>query len=362
MSKIPKRDGQKLNGIAPSVFALAFLLVGIPLFSTYLISSAMYFGDDPVVESYTKSDILLGEYPFYSKSGDGPDAKCDAAWQSMTSANCSASLSAWPYSSLMAFNDTWHQRLQGCASGSGYISNLNSLDCGDSGYVIHQNITSRLADSDRTFPIVSYNFTGTTLEECDWNSASPIHGDSKVDYTITVEHIKRQPIWAGTNIWTYAYSAEEIEMSGTSNFNNSFVDVLGYSYPEDEINYRGCRAKVNVVHDLDFIDLDNMNRMIEDYRENSSESFGIFISIELDNLRTEGGYSWSSRNFHNPFTGNNDTTVKMYLDLVTYELDPMNTFIRFGVAGMGIGFWLIAIASTPYWDPFISKMQGVRKQ
>ena len=119
-------------------------------------------------------------------------------------------------------------------------------------------------------------------------------------------------------------------------------------------------TKINVVHDFDFIDLDNLNRIIDDYRR--------FIRIlwhcdyiELDNLRTEGGYSWSSRNYHNPFTATM-IPVKMYLDLVTYEIDPMNTFIRFGVAGMGLGFWLIAIASTPYWDPFISKMQGVRKQ
>lgn len=360
MSKIPKRDGQKLNGIAPSVFALAFLLVGIPLASTYLISGAMYFGDEPVIESYTKRDILLGEYPFYSKSGDGPDAKCDAGELSYIGANCTASINTWTsLYNIQSYNDTWHQKLTGCADGS--VGTLSSFDCGDSDYIISQNISSRFVDSSRTFPIIQYNFTSQTVEECNWDSANPIHGDSLVDYTIKIQHYKRSPILHGTSVWTLAYVHDEIIIEDTQAFNNSFVSNIGYSTTTGQPNYYSCKSKINVIHDFSFIDLDNLNRMIEEYIGNGSESFGLFATIELDNLRTDKGYSWSSRNYENPFWGNNGSTVEMYLDLVTFELDPMNTFIRFGVAGMGLGFWLIAIASTPYWDPFIKKTQEVRK-
>ena len=47
----------------------------------------------------------------------------------------------------------------------------------------------------------------------------------------------------------------------------------------------------------------------------------------------------------------------LFIDFELVELDAVNTFLKFGVFFMGAGFWLIGIASTPYWDPFIKKVK-----
>ena len=91
-----------------------------------LISSAMYFGDDPVVESYTRSDILLVN-THLPKSGNGPDAKCDAAFQGISSSNCSA-VTNWRYQLMVSMkHGTKDCRV---VQVGGYM-NLR-LDCGDS--------------------------------------------------------------------------------------------------------------------------------------------------------------------------------------------------------------------------------------
>ena len=38
MKEIPKREGQKLQGTTPSVFALAFLIIGVPLISSLIVN------------------------------------------------------------------------------------------------------------------------------------------------------------------------------------------------------------------------------------------------------------------------------------------------------------------------------------
>jgi hypothetical protein len=347
MSAIPKRKGQRLNGVMPSVFALAFLLILVPIMSTYLISGAMFFGGEPVVEGYGKSDVLLGDYPYYESSGDGIDAKCDSGSLSYSSVNCTSSLSNYgSYQSLMMHTGKWYQTLSGCANGSGSTYQL-SFDCGDSDYRISQNITAKL-NIDKIFPIIQFNITSPYIQDCDWARM----GDSKVDYTVTLSHMKRDPLFAGTSIWTYGYIDDTLSMSSTESFNNSWIVNF-----DPSINL--CQVKINIeiTHELDFIQLDQLSQMLDDYRMSMNESFGMFITIELDNLRTDSGRLWSNVGYFNPFHGNNDSQVRMTLDFVQYDVDPLNTFLRFGVFFMGIGFWAIALASTPYWDPFIQKVK-----
>ena len=179
-------------------------------------------------------------------------------------------------------------------------------------------------------------------------------GDSFANYNIRLHHVKRFPVLSGTSLWSGVYIHDTIEVSDTERFNSSYIE-------NSQGGIDTCRPKINIIHEYDFIELDNINRMISDFKTNGSDSFGIFVVVEINDLRTDEGYSWSSRNYYNPFWGENDTHVKMELDLVTYDVDPINTFLRFGVLFMGVGFWLIALASTPYWDPFVQRMQRGNK-
>lgn len=393
MKEIPKREGQKLTGLTVSAFALAFLLFVVPFVSTYLISVATYFGNDPLVEGYTKSDALLGPYPFYEKSGDGPDAKCDAGELSYSSSNCTASLStfsepgSYPIQEVLDHEAVWHQGLTGCAETGNYGSSMFP-DCGDSDYRISQNIT-QIIDNNRIFPSVYLNYTNSQPVNCDWSRM----GESKVDYTISFKHYKRDPIFAGTSIWTYGYVDESLELKGTHRFNSSleatwsstttegllpgYDDLACHNFPGgcatssipayyyEYITTTTCNTyrTIQVYHEMDFLEVEGLNDLLEHWRdtEGDNESFGIYMTIEMDNLRTRAGSSWSSKNYHNPFHGDNDSRVQMTFELVTYDIDPINTYLRFGVLGMGIGFWVIAIASTPYWDPLIKRQMGVKK-
>lgn len=356
MSKvIPPREGQKLNGIAPSIFALAFLLVGIPFASTYIISAGTYFADDPVKVGYERQDIANGPYPFYERSGDGPDSKCESQYPALPGwgANCTTSFNNWGITEFSTYNSTWHQKLTGCADGSTGSTPI-SMDCGDSGYKITQNITNWVV-SDSVFPKIEYRFLNEDVRTCDYNHM----GDSKVDYTITFNLVLRTQNWWGTNIWMSQYIEDSVSMSGTHSFNNS-VESVSFSSGMPPVPFFGCSLQVEAEHEMDFIELDQVSRLMDEHFNNIENSFGIYITIELDDLRREDNRKWSQVNFFNPFHGDNASTVEMYLEFEMYESAPINTVVRLGVFGMGIVFWLIAIASTPYWDPFVKKYNEVR--
>ncbi len=357
MSKeIPKKEGQKLNGVFPSIFALAFLLVGVPFASTYLVTGAIMFGGEPIVRGYNGDDILLGEYPYYVQSGDGTESKCANPFElGYFGANCTASLQQFGPTSLggmayyLAYRDSgnkWYQALPGCGNGTSNGIAYNAVDCGDSGFHIQQNVTSKMTQG-RISPVIDFRIQGDLATVCE----SLKGGDSKVDYTIKFMHVKRQPILYGTNLWTYPVIYDEMVFEGTSEY-----DSVGDYEPGNSF----CSPQLLVSHEMDFIEVRQFDEMLEEYFENTTDSFGIFFDIQLDNIRNDEGYLYDQIGWQNPFWGDNSSRIRMELDFVEYKVDPLNTIVRFGILAMGFGFWAIALASTPYWDPIIKK-KGVKK-
>lgn len=346
--EIPKRDGQKLNGVFPSVFALAFLMVGVPFLSTLIVDGSLWFGDSSkYVSSYSRENTLGGEgdFPFWVKSGDGLDSKCDGNnVVTPQRLDCSANITTgYSYQQTIdAINNPtkWHMGLPHCSNvsaGTGAASR-----CGDSGYIITQNITSRL-EVDRLFPSIYIQFTN----DIEYLFNEDRMGDSKVDFKITISHYERCPIFAGTNTWTCGYIEDQLVLEGIENFEN-YVEL------SNGLN----RLQIEIDYSMDFVELDKLSEIVDDHFNNINESFGLYMTIELDNLRTERGYPWSNVGYYNPFTQGADGNHEMYLDFVQLKRDPFNIFLKFGVFAMGIGFWLIALASTPYWDPFIKKVRN----
>lgn len=348
MSKeIPKREGQKLNGVFPSVFALAFLMVGVPFLSTLIVDGSLWFGDSSkYVSSYTRENALAGEgdFPFWVQSGDGVDSKCTSTnIVRVSRADCSANITTgYSYNQTIAAinNPTkWHMGLPHCSNSSAATGAASR--CGDSGYIVTQNITSRL-ELDRLFPSIYVQFTN----DIQYLYNSQRMGESKVDFKITISHFMREPIFAGTNIWTYGFVDEQIVIEGIETFDNHV-----------ELSNGLHRLQIEIDYSMNFVELDQLSQILDNYYNNINESFGIFMTIELNNLRTERGYAWSNVGYYNPFTQGADGNHEMYLDFVQLKRDPFNLFLRFGVVIMGVGFWGIALASTPYWDPFIKKVK-----
>lgn len=352
MSKeIPKRDGQKFNGVFPSVFALAFLMVGVPVLSTMIVQGALYLGDESkYVSSYSSANVLTGEgeYPFWVQSGDGPDSKCQynpsnsylVPGGTDCTANVTNAYSITQAIDAVANGEVWHQGLPHCSNSS------TSNDCGDSGYILTQNITSRL-EIDRIFPSMQFVLANDIEQACNDDRT----GFSKVDFTITITHTMRPAIFANTNIWTYGEIENEMIITGTHGFNN-YVEVS-----DDP-----CMmiTQIEVQYDMDFVEIDQLTNLLDDFWNNRNESFGVYLTLELNNLRTERGYPWSNVGYFNPLTMGADGNHELYIDFIQLKADPFNTFLKFGVIGMGLGFWFIALASTPYWDPFIKKVKEKR--
>ncbi len=348
MSKeLPKRDGQKFNGVFPSVFALAFLMVGVPVLSTFIIEGALYMGDESkYVSSYNKFNSITGEgdYPFWVQSGDGPDSKCQQIGDSNLlpggpdcNANLTNAYSVTQAIDAVANGDVWHQGLPHCSS-----SNTTN-DCGDSGYILTQNITSRL-EVDRIFPSMQFVLANDIQQACNEDRT----GYSKVDFKITISHMIRSSTFANTNIWTYGELFDEIKLSGTHNFDNY-----------NEVSDDPCMmiTQIEVAYDMDFVEIDQLTNLLDNFWNNRNESFGIYLTLELNNLRTERGYPWSNVGYFNPLTMGADGNHELYIDFIQLKADPFNTFLKFGVIAMGLGFWFIALASTPFWDPFIKKVK-----
>jgi len=352
MKEIPKREGQKLQGTTPSVFALAFLIIGVPLISSLIVEYAIYLGDEErYYSSVSRSDSLLGDFPQYRQSGNGPDSLCNS--QNPLGVSDIACIATPDIADVLEHdqqttthgNETRrHFTMPSC-------TNITLGNCGSSGYIIDYNFTNRYDEqlSNKMFSIFQFNVTNEQQVACQTGLTS---GESRLDYKVRFSIWEREPLFWGTSIWTFGYEREFVEFDGNYLFNSSFVTFKGTTFDL-------CRITINFEHILSFVELDEMTNLFNNFDNDRNETFGIFMTVEINNLRNEKGYSWDSTSYYNPFemssTFSSDTWL--FIDFELVELDAVNTFLKFGVFFMGAGFWLIGIASTPYWDPFIKKVK-----
>ena len=329
---IPKREGQKLQGIFPSVFALAFLLVAVPFASTYLVTGALSFGGESVVEGYDRTDVILGNYPYYKSTGDGTESKCiDMNEASAIAANCAASLQQFAPASLGGTSligsytnsgGKWYQALPGCANGtSSNPGTFMNPYCGDSNFIIAQNITDKMKPN-KIAPIIESRVKSDWTSQCNGFRG----GDSFVDYTIRINTQKRIPALQGTNLWTAGYIQDEVKFTGTHEFDSVIKEGINISLaggssagiPLPTVSTL-CKAQIEVIHELDFAEIQELTDLLEKYHENNTDFFGIFLEIEFDNIRSDDGYKYSQIGYYNPFWGNNDSRVEFTLDFVTFK-------------------------------------------
>lgn len=352
MKEIPNKPGQKFQGTTPSVFALAFLIVGVPIISALIVNYAIYLGDEEqYYSSVSRSDSLLGPFPNYRQSGDGVDSLCNSnSPLTVSDPSCYGSADIadtveHDQGITNHGNETRrHFRLPDC-------TNITGGNCGSSGYIIDYNFTQRYDEqlSNKMFPIFQFNVTNEQQVACQQGLSM---GPSRLDYKVRFSIWERDPIFWGTSIWTFGYEREFVEFGGNYAFNSSFITTKGTTFDL-------CRVTVNFEHILSFVELDEMAELFSNFDADRAETFGIFMTVEVNNLRTEDGYSWDSTSYYNPFEMSSTFSSEtwLFIDFKLVEMDAVNTFLKFGVFFMGAGFWAIGLASTPYWDPFIKKVK-----
>ena len=78
----------------------------------------------------------------------------------------------------------------------------------------------------------------------------------------------------------------------------------------------------------------------------------------MDNLRTENDAPYDYTTYYSPFQGPSREASYFNVKTPTYEVDAINFTLRIGILTLGIGFWVIALASTPLWNPTKARLFG----
>jgi len=112
--------------------------------------------------------------------------------------------------------------------------------------------------------------------------------------------------------------------------------------------------------DLNF-NFDGLNALdIADFvRSNGNNMSNISAIIEIENLRSQNETFFSTGNeefIPLPFKGNGEYKVSYGVKYVS--VTNTNFFLKGGALILGVGLFALAIASTPYWDPFANLFKG----
>lgn len=339
---IPKREGQKLNGTGVSVFALVFLLIGVPVASAYLIDFALYFGGEEIEYNSAEGSNAGNLYKVNTGSSSAAACTNNSIEDLDTCINEKSG-------GILYFKGERYHTFGGCEN---YTNNPNSLTQaqynGNSGFCGSDNhdffvSVENLFVQNRTFPSVELEFVGGTSYVCDPN----YFGESLVD--VKLKFVRYSPTaWYTTPAGPVApinyVLNDTFELSSdTLSFDNGGI----YDYEETDM----CNPTVNVRYDLSLKELNTL----EDFRKGYlavNHSFDIvYLLIEMDNFRTETGTPYDYSNYYLPFQGAGSDTNYGRVSVPTFEVDAVNFTLKIGVLFLGLGFWVLALASTPLWNP-----------
>lgn len=330
MSKeIPNKEGQALNGTGVSIAALVFLLVGVPVVSVYLIDIAIYFGGEEI--TYSTGENPNQGQPVWVNTGDNNSMCMGNDLDQLEDCGLIATIPQGP----QYYNGDFYHTLHGCENYTQQPKPFGAGGfCGSDGYELFVPF-SGLMKQNRTFPEIKVEFVSNDLYICD----SLNFGDSKIDYELEI--VRYAPTGVIINNQLAYFPNENVTMKGTSTFNNGGE----YNYAETDL----CNPTITVTHSLSMAELDDLNDVRESFF-NSSSSI-IYLKISLDNLETYSGTPYEYTQFYSPFQGPSLEYHYFNVEIPTYEVDAVNFILKLGILILGLGFWIIAFASTPLWNP-----------
>lgn len=343
--EIPKREGQRFNGTGVSVAALVFLLIGVPVASAYLIDIAIYFGGEEIEYNTTEEPYT----PLQTvNSGSSDAARC--VNNSIDDLDlCTMERNG----AIRYFKGERYHTISGCENYTNNPSasvqaqyNGNTGFCGSDNYDFLISIESLLIQN-RTFPAIEIEFVGGTSYLCDSN----YFGGSKVDFKLTFSRYSPTAFaltpQGDLAPVTYAKNDSFI-IQDTESFDNGG----NYEYEETDL----CNPTVSFIYSLSLSELNDLEEFRKGYFESNTTWELVYLSIELDNFRTESGTPYDYSNYYLPFQGAGSDVNYGRVSVPTFEVDAVNFTLKVGVFALGIGFWLLAIASTPFWNPIKERL------
>jgi hypothetical protein len=338
--EIPKREGQRFNGTGVSVAALVFLLIGVPVASAYLIDIAIYFGGEEVEYNTTE--------PPYSTFTAINTGSSDAARCVNNSVDALDICYGERTGAIRYFKGEKYHTISGCENYTNNPSasvqaqyNGNTGFCGSDNYDFLISVES-LFIQNRTFPAIEIEFVGATSYICDSN----YFGSSKVDFKLTFSRYSATQLALTPNgqLAPVSYAKNDtFSITDTANFDNGGT----YVYEETDL----CNPTVSFTYSLSLSELSTLEDFREGYFESNTTFELVYLIVELDNFRTESGTPYDYSNYYLPFQGAGSDANYGRVSVPTYEVDAVNFTLKIGVFAIGLGFWILAIASTPFWNP-----------
>lgn len=369
---IPKVKGQGIQGLGVSIAAVVTLTLILPIATAYIVEFALFFSDDDIPNVAPDRISTSGgmfnnpnrdiDHMIYEESGEGPNATYSMSNYSTNSAfspghitRSSVNVGNSIFGGFGGSSDysnaanNYHKGkyrliLPGC---NGAVSG-NTIDCGDSGYILQSNITHQATQNFMTYSRLLFEFQK--------DSTQPFNefqfGENILDYVITFnvwEYDANTPAQTfNTNGAVGNYFIDDsVRMTGTNLFSN-----CDYGEFEEE---DFCHPTITVDHVPDFVEFNALTTLLKNFQNNPVNK-SIWVKLEINNLRTEDGKAWDMTTRVNPFKGGALDKIYANYDFETNEIDPVNTALRLGITGLGIFLWAVAIASTPFWDPVSSRI------
>ena len=337
--EIPKNEGQALNGTGVSVFALVFLLIGIPVASAYLIDFALYFGGEEI--EYSSTEDLNANFQAIN-TGSSEFARCN----NKSVENLDSCDNGLVSGAIRYFKGERYHTISGCENYSNtnnqYVTFAGTPGfCGSDNYDYLISVKN-LLNQNRTFPAVSIEIVGGTSYLCD----PDYFGESLVDVKLTfARYSPTQFAMAPNGVLAPVtfIKNDSFSLEDTMNFNNGGT----FEYEADDL----CNPTVSFTYQLSLSELNTLESFRRAYLQTNTTFEIVYLIIEMDNFRTESGTPYDYSNFYLPFQGAADDTNYARVSIPTYEVDAVNFTLKFGVLILGFGFWILALASTPFWNP-----------
>ena len=167
------------------------------------------------------------------------------------------------------------------------------------------------------------------------------------DYSITFVH-KTDP-----------YQMTHYETIEYNNWNSITFDNFEYDDNNIIVAYspfhQGTKCYIGLDIDFNFDSLQALE-LADWISANGNEISNISAIVEINNLGSPDTQSGRVENIPLPFSGTGQYLQTYGAKYVSAT--QVNFFLKGGALIMGIALFVLAIASTPYWDPFMNLFQG----
>jgi hypothetical protein len=379
--KIPPREGQGVNGLGVSVLSVIALILFLPIASSAVVTVATYFGGEPTVVGlndggYTQYPIQDSAYDNMAAfrwidSGSTQYSFCEPALYPTAPPTPTDEIQYSPYAYgvgydyqgsgpfscdtdntgaevLGEFNDAYWVEHGGCVKDHSPI-----MECGGNSFVF--SIMDKGQDYSEFIPTAfAFRMWSASVNQVQAYAGNEIRFDYEVSIEVWqyLEFVNGQPYQKYVNTEVLAS-----EWDGTFVYENCFhvaadCDKATFSLVHELNSNDLMRWKTNITERIDPV---SPYPLMVGFRIHVSNIFDDTQNLPI--MRSLSPMPWDAEN-EEPDSLN---PVYSTFYLSTQSIEAVGSATRVVVGGLGGLFMVGALASTPYWNPIVDRVNRGRR-